>query len=94
MTPFETRLIEDMKLFGYSKRTQDTYLYAVRKLCAHFQKSPEQITNEELREYLLWHKDQYAPNTTTMPFAGSSSALRKFSRNPCRFLIWPASPGA
>jgi site-specific recombinase XerD len=29
MTPLEKRLIEDMKLFGYSKRTQDTYLYAV-----------------------------------------------------------------
>lgn len=28
MTPLEKRLIEDMKLFGYSKRTQDTYLYA------------------------------------------------------------------
>ncbi|TVP98250.1 MAG: integrase, partial [Balneolaceae bacterium] len=48
MTPFETRMIEDMKLFGYSKRTQDTYLYAVRKLCAHFDKPPDQVTNEEL----------------------------------------------
>ncbi len=60
MTPFETRLIEDMKLFGYSQRTQDTYLSAVRKLCRHVQKPVEQITNEELREYLLWHKDKYA----------------------------------
>ena len=36
MTPFETRLIEDMKLFGYSKRTQDTYLYAVLKYLATY----------------------------------------------------------
>jgi hypothetical protein len=59
-----------MKLFGYSKRTQDTYLCAVRKLCRHVQKSPKQITNEELREYFLWHKDKYAPNTTTIDLCG------------------------
>ena len=35
MTPFETRLTEDMKLFGYSQHNQDTYLFAVRKLCRH-----------------------------------------------------------
>ena len=38
-----------MKLVGYSQSTRDTYLYAVRKLCEHVQKSPDQITNEELR---------------------------------------------
>ena len=70
MTPLEQRLIEDMKLFGYSKRTQDTYLYAVRKLTKHVQTSPDQITNEQLREYLLWHKDKYARNTTKIALCG------------------------
>ncbi|MFO7845992.1 MAG: phage integrase N-terminal SAM-like domain-containing protein, partial [Balneolaceae bacterium] len=70
MTPLEKRLIEDMKLVGYSKRTQDTYLYAVRKLTKHFQTSPDQITNEQLREYLLWHKDKYVRNTTTIALCG------------------------
>ena len=70
MTPFETRLIEDMKLFGYSQRTQDTYLNAVRKLCKHLQKPVEQITNEELRGYFLWHKDKYAPNTIPTSLSG------------------------
>jgi hypothetical protein len=74
MTPLEKRLIEDMKLFGYSKRTQDTYLYAVRKITNHFQTSPDQITNEQLREYLLWHKDKYAPNTTTIALCGNERA--------------------
>ena len=82
MTPFETRMIEDMKLFGYSKRTQDTYLYAVRKLCGHVQKSPEQITNQELREYLLWHKDKYAPNTTTIALCGIKFFYQKILKKP------------
>jgi integrase len=82
MTPFETRLIEDMKLFGYSQRTQDTYLYAVRKLCKHLQKPVEQITNEELRGYLLWHKDKYAPNTTTIALCGVKFCFEKILKKP------------
>lgn len=82
MTALEQRLIEDMKLFGYSKRTQDTYLYAVRKLTNHFQKSPDQITNEELREYLLWHKDKYAPNTTTIALCGIKFFYQKVLNKP------------
>lgn len=82
MTPFETRLIEDMKLFGYSQRTQDTYLYAVRKISNHFQTSPDQITNEQLREYLLWHKDKYAPNTTTIALCGIKFFYQKILKKP------------
>lgn len=82
MTPLEKRLIEDMKLFGYSKRTQDTYLYAVRKLTKHFQTSPDQITNEQLREYLLWHKDKYAPNTTTIALCGVKFCFEKILKKP------------
>ncbi|NBC27565.1 MAG: tyrosine-type recombinase/integrase [Bacteroidetes bacterium] len=82
MTPLEKRLIEDMKLFGYSKRTQDTYLYAVRKITKHFQTSPDQITNEQLREYLLWHKDKYAPNTTTIALCGIKFFYQKILKKP------------
>lgn len=82
MTPLEQRLIEDMKLVGYSKRTQDTYLYAVRKLTNHFQTSPDQITNEQLREYLLWHKDKYAPNTTTIALCGIKFFYQKILKKP------------
>lgn len=70
MTPLRQRMIEDMKLFGYSKRTQETYLYAVNKLATHFNTPPDRLTDEQLRQYLLWHKDRYAPNTTTIALCG------------------------
>lgn len=82
MTPFEKRMIEDMKLVGYSQRTQDTYRYAVRKLTNHFQKTPDQITNQELRDYLLWHKDKYAPNTTTIALCGVKFCFEKILKKP------------
>ncbi|NIT59120.1 MAG: tyrosine-type recombinase/integrase [Aliifodinibius sp.] len=70
MTELRRRMIEDMKLHGFSQRTQETYLYAVSKLARHFKKSPERITNQELREYFLYHKDRYARNTTTIALCG------------------------
>lgn len=66
MTPLRKRYIEDLKLAGYSKRTIESYVYSVSKLAQYFNKSPQNISNEELRNYLLYHKNKYASNTTTM----------------------------
>lgn len=70
MTPLRQKMIEDMKLHGFSERTRETYLYAVSKLAQFFKKSPDKISNEELRKYLLYHKDRYARNTTTIALCG------------------------
>jgi site-specific recombinase XerD len=57
MTPLRQRMIEDMQLRGFSERTQEAYLRAVRQLAAHYGKSPDQITEEELRQYFLYNKN-------------------------------------
>ena len=54
MTPLRQRMIEDMQLAGYSARTQEAYVGAVRQLFAHFQCTPAQLTEEQLREYFLY----------------------------------------
>jgi integrase/recombinase XerD len=54
MTPLRQRMIEDMQLRGLSKRTQESYVRVVRQLVKHYGKSPEQITEEELRQYFLY----------------------------------------
>jgi site-specific recombinase XerD len=46
-------MIEDMQLRGLSERTQDAYVRAVRQLAEHYGKSPDLVTEEELREYFL-----------------------------------------
>ena len=77
MTPLRTRYIEDLKLAGYSKRTIESYVYSVSKLAQFFNKSPQQITNEQLRRYLLYHKDKYASNTTTMALCAIKHLFEK-----------------
>ena len=54
MTHLRQRMIEDMQLRGLSERTQDTYLRTVRQLAEHYGKSPDQISEEELRQYFLY----------------------------------------
>ena len=54
MASLRQRMIEDMQLRGYSARTQQSYLQAVRALAKHFGKSPDQLTNADLRAYFLY----------------------------------------
>jgi integrase/recombinase XerD len=57
MTDLRKRFIEDMQLRGMAERTIDTYSRAVLLLAKHFNKSPEIITEEELRQYFLYNKN-------------------------------------
>lgn len=53
MTPLRQRMTEDMVLHGYSARTVEAYVGAVRQLAEHYGKSPDLITEEELRSYFV-----------------------------------------
>jgi len=53
VTALRKRMIEDMRLRGYSARTQETYVTAVRQLACHFGRSPDGLTEEDLRRYFL-----------------------------------------
>ena len=51
------RMLQDLQLRGMAKSTQDDYVRAVRKIAEHYNKLPDQITEEELREYFLYLKN-------------------------------------
>jgi site-specific recombinase XerD len=52
-------MLEDMQLRGLSERTQETYLRAVRQLAEHYGVSPDQLSEEELRQYFVFlHTDK------------------------------------
>lgn len=63
MTILRSRMIEDMKVAGLSKGTQINYVCAVRRLAAHYQRSPDQLTEAEVRAYLLALRDRGAHGT-------------------------------
>ncbi|NCC36039.1 MAG: integrase [Chloroflexia bacterium] len=54
MTPLRRRMIEDMQLRGLSERTQETSTRAVRQLAEHDGVSPDQLTEEEVRQSFIF----------------------------------------
>jgi hypothetical protein len=53
MTTLRQRMIDAMVLRGFRPRTQVSYLRAVAQMARHYHRSPEQITDEEIKAYLL-----------------------------------------
>ncbi len=53
MTELRQRMIADMQLAGYSKKTQESYLMAVRGLTKYFMRSPDTLSEEEVRAFFL-----------------------------------------
>ena len=58
MSALRQKMIEDMQLRGFAVRTQEAYLLAVRQLARHYHKAPDQIEEEELRQYFLFLKNE------------------------------------
>lgn len=54
MTRIRQRMIEELQLQGMSERTQQAYVRAVRLFAEHYGKSPDKITEEEIRQYFLY----------------------------------------
>jgi site-specific recombinase XerD len=65
-------MMEDLQLRGLSAKTQDAYLRAVRQLAEHYHKSPDLITEEELRQYFLYLKNdkQVSRSSFTIALSG------------------------
>ncbi len=72
MTELRKRMIECLQLRGLSERTQEAYTRAVRQLAEHYHKSPDLITEEELRQYFLHiiNVKHYSRNSTTIALCG------------------------
>ncbi len=72
MTELRKRMIECLQLRGLSERTQESYVRAVRQLAEHYHKSPDLITEEELRQYFLYIKNvkHYSRSTATIAICG------------------------
>lgn len=82
MTPLRKRLIDDLQLRGMGERTQQTYVRAVRQLSEHYNKSPDKITEEELRNYFLYTKNtkKWSRSTSTIAICG----IKFFYKNTLR----------
>ena len=72
MTPLRQRMITAMQMHGYSPRTHQSYLAAVRGLAKYTHRSPDSLNREDLRgyfEYLVTER-HLAPASVRLSYNG------------------------
>ena len=72
MEDLRQRMTDDLQLRGMSARTQEIYVRAVWQLAEHYQRSPDTISEEELRRYFLFLKNEkkYSRSASTIALCG------------------------
>ena len=69
---------------GYSEKTRDAYVYAVRSLAEYYHRSPDLLSDEELRSYLLYlHQDTpKAASTLNVAVSGMRFFYQRVLQRP------------
>jgi Phage integrase, N-terminal SAM-like domain len=71
MTPLRKKMIDDMTLAGLAAGTQSIYVRVVRRLAAYYRRSPDQLGEAEVRDYLLHLRDRGVARGTFQPYHGA-----------------------
>jgi integrase/recombinase XerD len=71
MTPLRQRMIEDMQVRNLALNTQRSYLEQVSRFARHFNKSPEQLSPDDIRAYQVYltNKRKLAPSSIVTAIA-------------------------
>ena len=72
LTPLAQRMLQDLQLAGHAERTQESYLRQVRKFAQWLHKSPDVATEDDVRRYLLFIKNdqQWEANSLKVAYSG------------------------
>jgi integrase/recombinase XerD len=86
MSELSKRMIRDMNLAGLVEGTQRPYLRAVRQLAAYYMVSPDQLSERNVEEYILYVRDELGVAEGT--FVPMLAGLRFFYLNTLGY-DWP-----
>ncbi len=81
LTPLAQKMLQDLQLAGKAERTHESYLRSVRKFAQWLDKSPDQASEDDLRRYLLFIKNDqhWEANSLKVAYSG----LKFFYRHTC-----------
>ena len=86
MSELRNRMARDLHLAGLVEGTQREYLRAVRQLTAFYMVSPDQLSEREVEDYLLYVRDELGVAKGT--FAPIFAGLKFFYLNTLGY-DWP-----
>jgi integrase/recombinase XerD len=78
MTPLRQRYIEDLRLKNFSPKTIKVYVHAVAQFARHFGRSPNQLSQEDVRGYLVHLMERGVARSTAVV---ARNALRHLCTN-------------
>ncbi len=73
MSPLRKKFINEMKLRNFSTKTIFAYTGALVALTAHYHKSPDKISEDEIKQYLL-----FMTETRNLTYSTCSVAVSAF----------------
>lgn len=85
MTPLRQRYIDDLRLKNFSPGTVRVYVHAVAKFAQHFGRSPDTLTREEVRAYLVQLIDRGVSRSYTVV---CRNALRHLYQDTLKRADW------
>ena len=97
MASLRERMIEDMILAGYTPGTRQTYIEQVRWLAKHYMIAPEQLTEQQVRDYFIYLREEKKVARGTFETARAAIRFCFFitldrdwplfskKRSPCRY---------
>ena len=59
MSELRDRMIQDLRLAGLVDGTQREYLRAVRQLAAYYMIAPDQLSERQVQDYILYMRDEF-----------------------------------
>jgi site-specific recombinase XerD len=80
-SPIAIRFQHDLQLTGKGTRTQQSYVRALRRFTEFLQRDPDTATEEDLRRYLLFIKNELHWNASTLNVA--QCGLKHFFKVTC-----------
>ena len=86
LSPILVRFQQDLQLNGQKERTQQSYVRNVRKFSEFLKREPETASEDDLRRYLLYIKNDAHWSSSTINVA--QQALKKFFTLTCP-QAWP-----
>lgn len=72
MTTLRQQYIRELVIRGMSPRTEDAYVRAVRDLALHYHKTPDLVTDDEIKDYLFYlaREKHLSPSSVNVAVSG------------------------
>jgi len=65
MKEYQEKMIREMKIRNFAEGTQKVYLHIVDRAVAHFGRNPEEITSDELKDFVIKIQDERKISNST-----------------------------